>query len=84
MNIQTIVQASKEIAMDSIPAGGSEYTDAIKAIFEANRGKKFSGRDIKKLFADQDVEIKNPSNVLFALMKQGFLARPKTGWYELA
>jgi len=84
MDIKTIVQASKEIAMDSIPAGGSEYTDAIKAIFEANRGKKFSGRDIKKLFADQDVEIKNPSNVLFALMKQGFLSRPKTGWYELA
>ena len=84
MDINAIVAQSKEIAMDTIPAGGSEYTDAIVQIFEANPGKHFSGRDIKKLFADQDVEIKNPSNVLFALMKQGKLARPKTGWYTLA
>lgn len=84
VDINAIVQGSKAIAMDSVPAGGSEYTDAIVQIFTANPGKKFSGRDIKKLFADQDVEIKNPSNVLFQLMKQGKLTRPKTGWYELA
>ena len=84
MDVNTIIQQSKTIALDSVPAGGSEYTDAIVQIFKANPGKHFSGRDIKKLFADAGVEIKNPSNVLFALMKNGTLARPKLGWYTLA
>ncbi len=84
MDVQAIVAKSKEIALDTVPAGGSEYTDAIVQIFKANPGKHFSGRDIKKLFADANVEIKNPSNVLFGLMKQEILARPKLGWYTLA
>ena len=73
-----IIEQSKSIAMDTVPPGGSEYTDAIYQIFEANPGKHFSGKDIKKLFADQDVEIANPSNILFQLMKQDKLARPKS------
>lgn len=84
MGIQEAVAKSREIALDTPPAGGSEHTDAIVQIFKANPGKHFCGRDIKKLFADAGVEIKNPSNVLFGLMKQGILARPKTGWYVLA
>ncbi len=84
MNVNQIVEQSKEIAMSSLPAGGSEYTDAIVQIFKANQGKHFCGRDIKKLFADAGVELKNPSNILFGLMKQEVLARPKLGWYTLA
>ena len=84
MDVTQIVAQSKEIAMDTVPAGGSEYTDAIVQIFKANPGKHFCGRDIKKLFADAGVEIKNPSNILFGLMKQEVLARPKLGWYTLA
>lgn len=84
MDIQSIVAKSKEIALDTVPSGGSEYTDAIFAIFKANPGQYFCGRDIKKLFADQGVEIKNPSNVLFGLKKQSLLDRPKLGWYVLA
>lgn len=83
-DINRIVEQSKQIAMSTPPAGGSEYTEAIVQIFKANPGKHFSGKDIKKLFADSGVEIKNPSNVLFGLMKQGVLTRPKLGWYTLA
>lgn len=84
MDITNIVSQSKEIAQDTPPTGGSEHSGAIYAIFEANPGKHFSGRDIKKLFADLGEEIKNPSNVLFALMKAGKLTRTKAGWYSLA
>jgi len=84
MDVTQIVNSSKAIAQDTVPAGGSEYTDAIAQIFKANQGKHFCGKDIKKLFADAGVELKNPSNILFGLMKQGVLARPKVGWYTLA
>jgi len=84
MDVSQIVQKSKSVALDSPPAGGSEYTDAIVQIFKANPGKHFSGKEIKKLFADSGVELKNPSNVLFNLMKHGTLRREKTGWYTLA
>lgn len=84
MGIQEIVSQSSQIALETVPAGGSEYTDAIMQIFVANPGKHFCGKDIKKLFADAGIELKNPSNVLFALMRQGKLARPKPGWYTLA
>lgn len=84
MDVNSIVEKSKAIALDSVPAGGSEHTDAIVQVFTANKGKHFSGKDIKKLFADAGVELKNPSNVLFNLMKQGVLERKKTGWYTAA
>ena len=83
-DINAIIEQSKGIAMDTAPAGGNEYTDAIMQIFTGNPGKHFSGKEIKKLFADNGVEIANPSNVLFQLMKQGKLARPRTGYYILA
>ena len=84
MDTNDIVRKSNEIALDTVPAGGSEYTDAIVQIFKANPGKHFCGKDIKKLFADAGVELKNPSNILFGLMKQEILARTKVGWYTLA
>ncbi len=84
MDITQIVSDSRSIAQDTIPAGGSEYTDAIVQIFKANPGKHFCGKDIKKLFADSGVELKNPSNILFGLMKQEILSRSKIGWYTLA
>lgn len=84
MDTNDIVRKASEIALDTVPAGGSEYTDAIVQIFKANPGKHFCGKDIKKLFADEGVELKNPSNILFGLMKQEILARTKVGWYTLA
>ena len=84
MDVNDIVRKSSTIALDTVPAGGSEYTDAIVQIFKANPGKHFCGKDIKKLFADAGVELKNPSNILFGLMKQEILARTKVGWYTLA
>lgn len=85
MDATQIVELSRGIAQDTIPVGGGgEHSDAIMQVFEANRGKFFCGKDIKKLFADAGVEIKNPSNILFALMKAGKLERPKIGWYTAA
>ncbi len=83
-DLNKIIEQSKDIAMDKAPAGGNEYTDAIYQIFQANPGKHFSGKDIKKLFAEAEVEIAHPSNILFQLMKQDKLVRPKSGWYKLA
>ena len=84
MDITKIVADAASIALDTVPAGGSEYTDAILGIFVSNPEQHFKGSQIKELFADQGVEIKNPSNVLFGLMKQGKLKRPKSSWYILA
>ena len=84
-DINALLDASSQIASDTIPAGGSgEGTSIIMQIFEANPGKYFTGRDLKKLFKENEVEIKAVSNILHALHKQGKLDRPKTGVYTLA
>ncbi len=84
MSAEQIIEAAASIALDSVPAGGSQYTDAIVQIFKANQGKNFQGKDIKKVFAEAGVELPNASNILFDLMKKGILTRPQTGWYTLA
>lgn len=83
MDINTILAKSKEIALDSPPSGGSEYTEAIYQIFQDNPGKVFSGKDIKKVFAAQNVAVDNASSVLYTLAKQEKLERVQTGWYRL-
>ncbi len=84
MDTNKIVEQSRGIALDTVPAGGSEHTDVILQIFTANPDKHFSGKDIKALFLEAGVELANPSNILFQLMKQDKLVRPKSGWYKLA
>lgn len=85
MDIQSIIESSKAIGYDTIPVigGSSQYADAILTIFESNPSKHYSGSEIKKLFASEGVEIKNPSAILFQLHKKGKLTRPTTGWYIL-
>ncbi len=82
MDVQSIVQKAGTYALDNIPVGGgSEYGEAILQIFEGNRGKYYSGKMIKALFAEAGVELKTPSNTLAQLFKADKLARPKNGWY---
>lgn len=84
MDIQNLVADAKQIATDEAPPGGNEYSTAVLKIFQENPGKKFSGKEIKQIFAKLGVELAHPSNMLYGLFKAGKLARPQTGWYTLA
>lgn len=85
MNIEQILKEAGEIASDTAPVGGgSEYQDAVLRIFKSNPGKKLCGRELKKLFSDNGVELTNCSNILSKLLKAGELERAATGWYVLA
>lgn len=85
-DINTLLQKAEAIAFDNIPAGGSggEGQKLIVQIFKNNPGKYFTGKVLKQLFKEEDIEIKAVSNILHKLYKDGVLERPKTGAYKLA
>lgn len=84
-NIESLLEAAKAIASDTIPVGGnSEGASIILQIFQANPDKYFTGKMLKKLFEEEGIEVKAVSNVLFALRKAGSLVVVKTGVYQLA
>ncbi len=84
-DINKLLEASSKIASDTIPAGGGGGQGAaiIMQIFEANPGKYFTGKLLKKLFEEEEIEIKAVSNILFALRKSGKLEKVQTGVYRL-
>ncbi len=83
MDTQSLIAASQEVALDTVPASGSVHSGTILQIFENNRGKKFSAKILKGLFESQGIEVDKISNVLFALRKQGKITRVQSGWYTL-
>ena len=84
-DINQLLKAAESIASDTIPAGGGggEGASIIMQIFEANPGKYFTGKLLKKLFEEENIEIKAVSNILFALRKAGKLEKVQTGVYKL-
>ena len=84
-DITQLLEAAKVIASDTIPTGGGggEGASIILQIFEANRGKYFTGKAFKKLFEEEGVDIKAPSNILFALRKAGKIDKVQNGVYVL-
>jgi hypothetical protein len=84
MDVNKIVQASRSIAQDSVPASGNAYSGIIFEIFRGSPGKHFSPKNITALFAAEGEEVKGVSSVLFQLKKAGKLTSARKGWYCLA
>lgn len=84
-DLEKLLEIGATIGSDTIPAGsgGGEGAKIVLAIFEANPGKYFTGRALKKLFEEEEIGIKSVSNILHSLYKQGKLERPQTGTYRL-
>ena len=82
-DISQLLEAAKGIASSEIPTGGGggEGASIILQIMQANAGKYFTGKALKKLFEEESIDIKQPSNILFALRKAGKIEKVQNGVY---
>lgn len=84
MDITTLVAEATKIGHDEVPIGGgnnSEVVEVLSAIFDANKGKFFSSKQLSELLNNNDVPVTKIGNTLFAMKNAKKCSQVKKGVY---